>query len=407
MSIDAIISQCLKARLFFFKYISANDCGRTGGHQAGLYIPGHCWPLFLTAPGKKGENAAHWIEIQWADARHESRFFWYGKKTRSEYRLTRNLPFIDEHTGDLLIFGQEPGKNHYFAHRLESPDDMDLWLAALGLSPFQAGELIDPAVRPATAAQAMVARSLRQDSTDFPSTQEIARKGRELAGRFHKEGLNADEQLIAWMEAEYSIFCEIEKIRYAEHISRPAGSIDALLELSHTILNRRKSRAGQSLENHLSHLFTLYSIPFSAQPWTEQKKRPDFIFPGIGAYQDPDYPAESLVFLAAKTTCKDRWRQILSEADRIEVKHLCTLQQGLSESQLREMQERKVQLVVPAPYQKFFPRYQRDLLLSVTNFMKWVQQTIRPHHPLFIHTTDNPDHRDGRLMEATDPRPGP
>lgn len=403
MSIDGIISQCLKARFFFFKYISANDCGRTAGHQAGLYIPGQCWPLFLSAPGKKGQNADRLIDIDWDDARRESRFIWYGKNTRSEYRLTRNLPFTEEHTGDLLILGQEPGQAHYFGHRLEGADDTDLWLAALGLCSFQAGELIDPSARSATAAQSLVMRWLPKSTFDFPSTQEIAGQARKLCERLHKTALSADEQLIAWMEAEYSIFCEIEKIRYTEHIARPAGSIENLLELSHTILNRRKSRAGQSLENHLAHLFENYDISFSAQSWTEQKKKPDFIFPGITAYQDPDYPAENLVFLAAKTTCKDRWRQILSEADRIETKHLCTLQQGLSESQLREMQERKVQLVVPSPYQKFFPRYQRDLLLSIADFIDVVKQTIRPHHPLF---KGNPDHTDAVAMAGAHHHPG-
>ncbi len=37
--------------------------------------------------------------------------------------------------------------------------------------------------------------------------------------------------------------------------------------------------------------------------------------------------------LATKARCKDRWCQILNEADRIERKHLLTLRQGVSESQ--------------------------------------------------------------------------
>jgi hypothetical protein len=51
--------------------------------------------------------------------------------------------------------------------------------------------------------------------------------------------------------------------------------------------------------------------------------------------------------LAAKTTCKDRWRQILNEADRIPAKHLLTLQEGVSEGQFREMNDAGVRLVVP------------------------------------------------------------
>lgn len=41
--------------------------------------------------------------------------------------------------------------------------------------------------------------------------------------------------------------------------------------------------------------------------------------------------------LAVKTTCKDRWRQILNEADKIHQVHLFTLQEGVSLAQYREM----------------------------------------------------------------------
>ena len=53
--------------------------------------------------------------------------------------------------------------------------------------------------------------------------------------------------------------------------------------------------------------------------------------------------------LVVKTTCKDRWRQILNEADRIPVKHLFTLQEGVSVNQFQEMCESNVRLVVPKP----------------------------------------------------------
>ena len=41
--------------------------------------------------------------------------------------------------------------------------------------------------------------------------------------------------------------------------------------------------------------------------------------------------------LAVKSTCKDRWRQILAEADRLPVKHLLTLEPGISVAQTDEM----------------------------------------------------------------------
>jgi hypothetical protein len=73
--------------------------------------------------------------------------------------------------------------------------------------------------------------------------------------------------------------------------------------------------------------------------------------------------------LAVKTTCKDRWRQILTEADRISDKHLLTLQEGVSESQFREMTEARVRLVVPAELTNAFPKSVRPHLQTLESFI--------------------------------------
>ena len=103
----------------------------------------------------------------------------------------------------------------------------------------------------------------------------------------------------------------------------------------------RKSRAGKSFEHHLAALFSGNELLFEEQVVTEGNKKPDFIFPSANAYHDRAFSDERLVFLAAKTTCKDRWRQILNEADRFKgkTKYLCTLQQGMTVKQVNEMTE--------------------------------------------------------------------
>jgi hypothetical protein len=73
--------------------------------------------------------------------------------------------------------------------------------------------------------------------------------------------------------------------------------------------------------------------------------------------------------LAAKTTCKDRWRQVINEADRIETKHLLTLQEGVSEGQFKEMQDAKVQLVVPEELHKSFPKEVQPHLMTLESFL--------------------------------------
>ena len=95
-----------------------------------------------------------------------------------------------------------------------------------------------------------------------------------------------------------------------------------------TVQNRRKSRAGQSLEHHLEALFTAHEIRFERGALTENKNKPDFLFPGQAEYQDPAFPVARLTMLGAKSTCKDRWRQVLQEANRIPAKHLCNSNPG-------------------------------------------------------------------------------
>uniref|UniRef100_UPI00202FE96B type II restriction endonuclease n=2 Tax=Enterobacterales TaxID=91347 RepID=UPI00202FE96B len=82
---------------------------------------------------------------------------------------------------------------------------------------------------------------------------------------------------------------------------------------------------------HLEKIFVSNGLlKFTTQSVTEGKKKPDFLFPSGVEYHNPAYPAEKLRMLAVKTTCKDRWRQALSEADRIDKIHLFTLQEGVS-----------------------------------------------------------------------------
>ncbi len=104
-----------------------------------------------------------------------------------------------------------------------------------------------------------------------------------------------------------------------------------------------QGRAGQSLELHLEALFSAHGIRFARGAETENRNKPDFLFPGAAEYHDETFPVARLTMLGAKSTLKDRWRQVLSEARRIEHKHLVTLEPGISEAQTNQMQAEKLQ----------------------------------------------------------------
>ena len=50
------IQSVLSAQKSFCKFLSANDTGLTGGHQAGIYISKPAVPILFDEPGVKGEN---------------------------------------------------------------------------------------------------------------------------------------------------------------------------------------------------------------------------------------------------------------------------------------------------------------------------------------------------------------
>lgn len=95
----------------------------------------------------------------------------------------------------------------------------------------------------------------------------------------------------------------------------------------------------------------------------------DFLFPSEAAYKNVAFPAANLRMLAVKTTCKDRWRQVINEADRIQQKHLLTLQEGVSEGQFREMTGAGICLVVPEKLKSAYPTAIQQHLQTLESFM--------------------------------------
>ena len=198
----------------------------------------------------------------------------------------------------------------------------------------------------------------------------------EFARSFHNDCdiiNNPDETLVTWLNEEELLFRMLEKIIVAKKLDVGFKDVDDFIEFSLSVQNRRKARAGYSLENHLKFIFDKAKIRYDKNKMTENRSRPDFIFPGINDYNDTAFPTVNLTMLGVKTTCKDRWRQVLSEADRINKKHLFTLEPGISESQTNEMFERALQLVVPQSVFKTFSGKQQQWLICLKEFMEFVK----------------------------------
>jgi len=136
-----------------------------------------------------------------------------------------------------------------------------------------------------------------------------------------------------------------------------------------SVQNRRKARAGQALENHLEAVFSAQGIRYVRGAETENRNKPDFLFPGQAEYRDDVFPANRLTMLGAKSTLKDRWRQVLSEARRIDHKHLLTLEPGISENQTSEMRAKQLQLVLPRRLHNTYRPVQQGWLIDIIEFI--------------------------------------
>jgi type II restriction enzyme len=374
--LEKAIMDCIDGKLAFAKFISANDAGATGSHQAGIYIPLNSWEILFDCPGIKGENKDRNVKIRWQDDfETDSRFIYYGRGTRNEYRITRfgkGFPFLrPECVGDLFVL-VKVDSDYYHGYVIQGDENIDSFLSSVGIGASQTNCLIrtDVGKIPEKTLDDMFMEFISSLEDEFPETAIMSAKAREFYNAINRRvAADPDSLLLGWLDTEYSLFKAIENARYKSRISRPFSSVEELIQFANTLLNRRKSRAGKSLEHHLAAIFRMENLKFGTQVETENRNKPDFIFPGGDAYHDPGYPESSLVFLGAKTTCKDRWRQILKEADRIREKHLFTLQQGISEHQLAKMYENNIVLVVPRPYLNSFPSGFRSRILTLGGFM--------------------------------------
>ena len=232
---------------------------------------------------------------------------------------------------------------------------------------------------------------------DDPHTSKIDRVADALGSKFPKTSVfsqlvrdnlpevqvehDMDGALVEWLDFEEAVFRRFERRVVSERLHQHQGflgkdgeaDVDGFIGFSLSIQNRRKSRMGHALENHLEAVFRAHSISYVRGFQTENKHRPDFLFPNGETYRAaPESGDPRLMMLGAKSSCKERWRQVLAEASKIRRKHLLTLEPGISEPQTHQMKEMDLQLVVPRPIQDTYTTDQRKWLWTLADFVREV-----------------------------------
>lgn len=379
-NIEKAITSVNSSKLAFCKFLSANDTGKTGGHQCGIYIAKPAIGILFDEPGKKGTNKDKFVSIHWMDNQTtESRFIYYGCGTRNEYRITnfgRGFPYLKpNYIGSLFILTVSSSEV-YEGFILDEEEDIQSFLSAFAISATETNNLIKDNRNNSLSIYDEILKIIGPFK-DFPDSKTMSKTAREIFSQNNHSLLSADDEIIEWIDTEFKLYRALEDKVYLPKITSGFSSVNDFETLAAQLMNRRKSRAGKSLENHLQEIFYEFKLDFEPQVRTEGNKTSDFVFPSSEAYHDPNFPVDKIITLGAKTTCKDRWRQVLNEANRVRnrQKFLCTLQQGISESQLDEMEFEKLTLVVPKKYISSYPRSYQEKIWTIERFIDFVKKT--------------------------------
>lgn len=381
----------------YTKRLSANDTGLTGGNGVGIYVPQTVAAAALPSislPASKNPSCRLKAQVtSHGFPQQEIRGIYYNNKyfpedkanKRNEHRLTRwntdvkKNPVQDPaNTGALALLAfhvPKPGVDSEFVDvwickNLEEEEFVENQIGEVipGSWLFDQGDRLFAGFTHIPEAAPSRISILPGWADLFPSGEEIIAH---LSTAMQFKKTTPDKLIIRRRDEEYRLFRQIEEHHILNQVRKGFESVDEFMRMANSVSNRRKSRSGKSLEIHLEHMFRQFGVSaFSTQCRTEGNKRPDFIFPSCSAYHDVNYPAEGLRMLAVKTTCKDRWRQILNEANRVEKIHLFTLQEGVSPQQFAEMSSENVTLVVPKPLHRKYPPQLRNKLMTLEGFIE-------------------------------------
>lgn len=389
----------------YVKRLSGNDTLANGAHQAGPYLPKPVlFDLFpgLNRPNTPNPRVEFDLHVDSHGGHTLAKAIWYNNKlrdgTRNEVRITNlggsSSALLDpDNTGAIAVFVflQEGDRTSCRVWVCRSADEEDHFEDRMGP--------VDPAKiimwRALYAYYPTMHSGVRRKKTsaslgvedlpacwrkEYPPPADIVTKTQELCPISTLP--DPDFRLVERREAEFELFLSVESAIELPQIKRGFHSLPEFVGKAQSILQRRKARSGLSLELQTHALLVEEGLvsqkDFAFQPESEDGKQPDFLFPNEAAYKDRSFPADSLRMLAVKTTCRDRWRQILAEADRVQCKHLLTLQEGISAGQFQEMIKANVKLVVPKPLMKKYHPDIRARLLSVQDFISEVSGIDHP-----------------------------
>lgn len=234
----------------------------------------------------------------------------------------------------------------------------------------------------------------------LPNPATIARQAREQW--LQDAGLTSFDpwQIAAPGDAIMKISREIEYRLYRGHeLRRRASELLSILsgtpDLPSAVVRRypdidavllsasqqRKTRAGRSFEHHIAAALEAGNVRFQEQAVTGGR-RPDFIMPDLRSLRSKKRSYSDALVLAAKTTLRERWKQVSSEQLNCDV-FLATVDDRVAPTSIREMADSGIQLIVPESLKSSSEAHYQDQV-NVISFRDFFDGCIRAQRPLLV-----------------------
>lgn len=411
ISYEALLSDLLaRAPRVFVKKLSNNDrdwAQKANKHQGGVYVPtaerdGGFFPT-LTAKMRKDASAAPireaWFRTEWpqiGEARDDTHLVNYTSKGE-ETHMTR-LP-------KAAFRGLSPASWLVMAPMDRAPA-MTFECLTIDSASDAAAVLIDTLVLDAEFSvgvlePAVIAAAERDSIMDFaeqvaaawlaggiapfavqhaamPPTAELAALARarflERAGLRSLDPFAIDLPGDAIREIsrviEWDIFREFQRRERAVELVRAIFGdtpeepsmksvirrlVDAVPDIDRIMLSasqQRKSRAGYSFEHQIEAMLAAGGVPFGKQVVMDAKKRPDFVLPSLSHLRRGLEGPQRGLILSAKTTLRERWKQVEREMGGQSDLFLATVDENIAANAIEEMASMSIMLVVPEALKK-------------------------------------------------------
>ncbi len=406
---SSLLAELLRtSRELFVKKLSNNDrdwARLTNKHQGGVYVPptqrdsGFFPPLVAKERDdpEADEIREAWFRTDWPQygIERKTRLVHYTSKG-PETHMTRvpKEAFAELSPASWLVMSRadERGEQRYICLTVDSAsDDATVLLDTLGIDAAFTVGILDPA--------AVVARE-RDEILDFaeevalawlageiagfadnraamPATAELAHLARaNFLDRYKLPSLNpfelefpGDAVREISRKIEWDLFREFQRRERGVELVRivlgddpikpdmkgvvrrlvdATGAVDRLM-LSAS--QQRKSRAGYSFEHHIEAMLEAGSIPFAKQVVMDAKKRPDFVLPSLVHLKKPYEGAQRGLILSAKTTLRERWKQVQREMGGSDL-FLATVDESIAANAIEDMASMGINLVVPETLKK-------------------------------------------------------